>query len=141
MSKPVDLIVANELHRVAEAIERMPEPLRTSILADQTLYPTMARGLLCNIAHDARIEVVERLLEAVGVCGGLDGLAQRFSAVRDARAAEGDAATPQQAAAPSAPSPSPSEVAAVAETIADSLKQAFPGAVVVGPLPAAAKDE
>jgi hypothetical protein len=31
MSKPIDLIVANELHRIAEAVEKMPPVLRAGI--------------------------------------------------------------------------------------------------------------
>lgn len=93
MTKPVDLIVANELHELAAKIERMPVALQTS-LVDDKLMEAIARAIVCNIAHQAGLAVVLKLLEAAGVCDGLDGIAQRFQATREHRINDGSAEQP-----------------------------------------------
>ena len=80
MSKPIDLIVANELHRIAEAIEKMPPVLRAGTTAAD-FKTEVARQVLCKISHEASAAAVVRALESVGVCGGVDGLAQRLAAI------------------------------------------------------------
>jgi hypothetical protein len=89
-TKPVDLIVTNKLHSVAEAFQLAPRQMREaadlSRLADETM-----RGLLCSIAHDARPEVVAKALAAIGVPGGVDAIRERFQTVLDIRTAEATA--------------------------------------------------
>lgn len=106
MTRPVELIVANTLHEVAENIEQVEMlgggPL--SAPATARLHDDLARRLLCDIAHGARMETVARALAAAGVCGGADGIAQRLAAAREARAA--DARLPETApSTASAPAP------------------------------------
>lgn len=111
MSKPIDLIVANELHRIAEAIEKMPPVLRAgSTTAD--FKAEVARQVLCKVAHEASLAAVVKALETIGVCGGVDGLAQRFAAVQESRAEE------RRASGESDPAAQP---AASFETLVDSL--------------------
>ena len=103
MSKPVDLIIANELHRAAEIIEPR---FSTRKEAERTeIFQSIARQVLCDIAHQGRIEVVAKALEAIGVCGGVDGIKSRMQGVLEMRAEERPSlgiADPQPAPAPTA---------------------------------------
>lgn len=110
MSKPIDLIVANELHRIAEAIEKMPPVLRAGTTAAD-FKTEVARQVLCKISHEASVAAVVRALEAVGVCGGVDGLAQRLAAVQESRAS-------------GEPEPAP-QIPVNSETIVDSLAKSL----------------
>lgn len=96
MSKPVELIATNLLHAYAEAVEQAPPVMRASVDM-ATLTSEMTRKLLCHIAHDASLATVVRALEAAGVPGGVEALAQRFAAVRETRAEEGCAAPAPEA--------------------------------------------
>jgi hypothetical protein len=85
MSKPVELIVTNELHRVAEQVETRPRMYTEASDAERAIFfEHLARALLCDIAHNAHIEVVANALAAIGV----SGVGERFASVREARAEE-----------------------------------------------------
>ena len=123
MSKPVELIVTNEIHDLAALIERRPAGEQSNAVTPD-LMQAVARRLLCSISHDAGLPVVLKLLEAAGVCGGLDGLSQRLTSAREARAADGTAEAPRTA--PEAHVPDN-----VAQAFVDVLRKAFgPGVKV-----------
>lgn len=87
MTKPVDLIIVNALHHIASKAERKPveaKDLATTPRGQEVL----ARSLLCELAHEARVEVILKLLETAGVQGGLTAIGQRLTAVLEARAEE-----------------------------------------------------
>lgn len=91
MTKPVDLIVANDLHDLAANIERLPKDGRDAVNMT-SLSTEVARKLLCIIAHQASLPAVIKALEAVGVCGGVDAIGQQLAAVIEKRAEEHRAA-------------------------------------------------
>jgi len=130
MSKPIDLIVANELHRIAEAIEKMPPVLRAgSTTAD--FKAEVARQVLCKISHEASAAAVVRALESVGVCGGVDGLAQRLAAVQESRAEE------RRAAGEPEPAPqSPVNFERIVDSLAKTLQASLGDGVIVKPVKA-----
>jgi hypothetical protein len=115
MSKPVELIVANLLHGFAEAMEQVPPAMRATVDM-ASLAEDITRKALCHIAHDASMAVVVTALEAAGVAGGVDGLAGRFAAVREARAEEGCTAAAPAEAKPAADS---------AQVVAEFLRKLF----------------
>lgn len=87
MTKPVDLIIVNALHHIASKAERKPveaKDLATTPRGQEVL----ARSLLCELAHEARVEIILKLLETAGVQGGLTAIGQRLTAVLEARAEE-----------------------------------------------------
>lgn len=134
MSKPVELIVTNELHRVAGELERWPKALvDKAIGADAKNFgETMARQMLCDLAHQSRIEVVLNALAAAGLADGADGLMKRLAAVREQRAEEARAhgADPDQPQATAA-QPDPEKVFGA---IVDKLKDALGPGVTVTPV-------
>ena len=90
MSIPIDLIVTNCLHDVAEKIEAAPPSLKALLKRklDEGGVPmseTLARKLLCDIAHDAALAHVLKALAVVKAPNDLDELLQRLTSVRDAR--------------------------------------------------------
>jgi hypothetical protein len=128
MSKPIDLIVANELHRIAEAIEKMPPVLRAGTTAAD-FKTEVARQVLCKISHEASVAAVVRALEAVGVCGGVDGLAQRLAAVQESRAEE------RRAAGEPEPTPQiPVNFERIVDSLAKTLQASLGDGVIVKPV-------
>lgn len=93
MTRPVDLIVANVLHQVAHDIETAPPGVAGNI-DWPSLHAAIARALLRAIAADASLAAVDKALAAAGVCGGVEGVGRRLSAVRELRAEEARAAAP-----------------------------------------------
>lgn len=85
MSKPVDLIIANETHEAIAKIERVSELTgRSQLLDSADLPPELARAFLCAIAHGAQISVVFRALASVGAPADLDAVKARLQSARDA---------------------------------------------------------
>lgn len=90
MSIPIDLIVTNCLHEVAEKIEVAPPALKAMLKRklDEAAVPmaeTVARKLLCDISHDATLPNVLKALAVVKAPFDLNEIMQRLTAVRDAR--------------------------------------------------------
>ena len=91
---PVYLIVANELHDAAARIERLTaanqirEAALQQIETRRHLSESIARQLLCAIAHQATIDCVLAALAAIGAPATLAELDQHFTAVRDQRRGE-----------------------------------------------------
>ncbi len=97
ITRPVDLIVANELHDAAARIERIEacnpklnlfEPLFGDPATRRAISESCARQLLCAIAHQGAMDRVLAALAAVGAPATLTELDQRFTAVRDQRRGE-----------------------------------------------------
>ncbi|MGE0022482.1 MAG: hypothetical protein AB7S70_02495 [Hyphomicrobium sp.] len=132
MTRPVELIVANTLHDIAANMERRPPEGFTAADWDD-FHASLARTLLCQIAHAGDMAVVEAALAAAGVCGGAKGVGQRMQAVRESR--------PNY----NAPAPPPAEPPKdpVAQSITDVLKRAFKrdvDVIYLGPLPKRGED-
>ncbi len=87
MSKPVELLITNTLHEVAE--RSADQPIALDLLSNHAEgCACLARTVLRDLADEARPEVLAKMLAAVGVTGGLTELNQRFKAVLDSRTAD-----------------------------------------------------
>ena len=93
--KPVDLIVANVMHEVADELRRVQ-----AIVDDLTkkagmiqsvqppfdqIYRDVARSLLCNISHDADLSVVFSALAACKAPATAEMISEGLQAVQDMR--------------------------------------------------------
>lgn len=127
MPKPVELITTTVLHDIADTIERNSADDIAKV-DFEALHGEIARKLLCNISHDAGLPAVVKALEAVGVCGGIDGIGRRLTSVRETRAAEGCNSAPR--------TPRERTVSAdeVLGTVAKRLSEAFGPGVAVTPI-------
>lgn len=89
--KPVDLIVAVDLHDLAQRLSVLSTqgplaPLYRKALEDEALLAeNAARSLLIAIALHAHLPHVLRALAAAGAPSSLDEIGARLRAVRDAR--------------------------------------------------------
>lgn len=136
MSKPVELIVTNELHRVAEEVDKSPI-LRAAAETDKgrrDVTEAVARQILCDIAHQANIVYVGKALEAVGITGGVETVRSRFDAVREQRAEE------RRTLGLPDPAPSENPIDAAVRSFAQKLGEALGPGVSVTPVKAGSED-
>lgn len=94
MSKPVELLVACELHDYASRIESVKEEAHDQVL--DTLESgeqgnDVLRHLLCTLAHNTSMSAVRKALSAVGAPSSGAELKQRLRAVMEQRKAESNA--------------------------------------------------
>lgn len=80
--RPVELIVSNVLHDVAERASKLPKAL-VDAASPGVLEEAVARDILCKIAHDGRIDLVLKAIAAAGGPGDAGEISARFKAVRD----------------------------------------------------------
>lgn len=85
--KPVELTIANTVHDTAEAIESLPIPGAAAVDID-AIAKSLARTMLCRLAHDAADHLVLRALAALGAPCTHEALAQRLRLALDNRATE-----------------------------------------------------
>lgn len=111
MSKPVDLIVANALHDLAQRHEEFPPLVRALIdkHADRR-NEAAARDLLVQIACGAGIGPVCAALAAVGAPSSAEEIGQRFDAVREQRATAASSSPSPAAHVPAPLEPAASDV-------------------------------
>lgn len=101
MNKPIDLIVANEVHSIAAALNEQPPNIRIAIKMLDKITPNgsaaaicdnFLRNTLCAIAHQAHASHVTAALRHLGVDVETGIVMQRIRAARDALAEPGKAA-------------------------------------------------
>lgn len=80
--RPVELIISNVTHDIAEKLARFPAAL-SEISTPDTIMEALARDILSNIASDARLDVVMKAIAAAGGPGDAGELSARFKAVQD----------------------------------------------------------
>ncbi len=115
MSQPVQLIVANATHEIAEAVDNITKAKAAASdaiegltgqkfdFANHDLRQAIVKGfaerLLCQIAHNADPRIVRQALAAIGAPHEDDEIWNRLEAARDAQR--------QEAGGDANPAPSP----------------------------------
>lgn len=85
---PTELIVANVLHRIAERAVKLGPMFRAAGVGEQQILEVTARDILCNIANEARLDVVLKAIAAAGGPSDAGEIAARFRAVQEMHAPE-----------------------------------------------------
>lgn len=91
-NKPINLIIANEVHEIAAKIESLPSPIGTIIQkpdVEKTICDGVLRNILCAIAHQANMHHVVAALISIGVDANSETVRQRIRAARDVIKSEG----------------------------------------------------
>lgn len=86
IGKPIDLIVANSMHDIANATEMLTKVLGQvsgPFNFEQEINETIARRLLCDIAHNANMRHVFDALKSVGAPCSHDDIAEGRRAIRE----------------------------------------------------------
>lgn len=83
MMLPVDLIVANVMHRIASNIWHHEIAIRANRVTPQMIGEAVARDILLNVANQARIDLVIKAVAAAGGPADMDEISARFRAVQD----------------------------------------------------------
>lgn len=85
--RPVELIVSNVLHEIAERAVKVPKPLLDAA-SPGVIEEAVAREVLCRIAHDGRLDLVLKAIAAAGSPSDAGEIAARFKAVQEMHAPE-----------------------------------------------------
>lgn len=85
--RPVELIISNCLHSIAEKASKLPKAL-IDAAGQGALEEAVARDILCSIAHDGRLDLVLKAIAAAGGPSDAGEIAARFKAVREMHAPE-----------------------------------------------------
>lgn len=85
--RPVELIVTNCLHEIAETATKLPKALLDAS-GPGAVEEAVARNILCKIAHDGRLDLVLKAIAAAGGPADAGELAARFKAVQEMHAPE-----------------------------------------------------
>lgn len=80
--RPVELIVTNCMHEIAEKIAALPKALVESA-SPGVIEEATAREILCNIAHHGRLDLVLKAIAAAGGPATAGELASRLKAVQE----------------------------------------------------------
>lgn len=85
--RPVELIVTNCLHDIAEKVKQLPKAILDAS-GHGALEEAVARDILCRIAHDGRLDLVLKAIAAAGSPSDAGEIAARFKAVQEMHAPE-----------------------------------------------------
>ena len=80
---PVDLIIANTLHKIAANSLAMKPLFEAAGIKEDQILETVARDILANIANSGKLDLVLKAIGAAGGPGDAGEIASRFKAVQD----------------------------------------------------------
>ncbi len=80
--RPIELIVQNVLHDLAAETAKLPKAILEAA-SPGTLEEAIARGILCKISHDGRLDLVLKAIAAAGGPADAGELSARFKAVQE----------------------------------------------------------
>lgn len=80
---PVELIVANVLHRIGSRASKLENVFRNAGVKDSEIHEAVARDILTHIANEARLDLVLKAIAAAGGPADAGELSARFKAVQE----------------------------------------------------------
>lgn len=85
---PVELIVANVLHRIGSRAIKLDTLFRNAGVKETEIHEAVARDILAHIANQARLDLVLKAIAAAGGPADAGELSARFKAVQEMHAPE-----------------------------------------------------
>ncbi len=80
---PVELIVANVLHRIGSRAIKLDTLFRNAGVKETEIHEAVARDILAHIANQARLDLVLKAIAAAGGPADAGELSARFKAVQE----------------------------------------------------------